>query len=90
LLIAHLLKWEYQPKIRSQSWQYTIEEQRVKVRDLLEDNPSFKGSLGDMLLKAYKDAILIVLKETPLNRPDLQATCPYTFDQIMNDDFLPG
>jgi len=42
VLIAHLMKWEYQPKIRSKSWQYTIRAQRSQVRDLLKDNPSFK------------------------------------------------
>jgi len=89
VLIAHLLKWKYQPKIRSQSWQYTIMEQREKVNDLLEDNPSFKQSMDTMFSKAYKGAVLIILKETPLDKSDIPASCPYAFEQIMDNDFLP-
>jgi hypothetical protein len=90
VLVAHLLKWQYQPEIRSKNWRYTIKEQRRKVEDLLEDNPSFKYSSGDMLTKAYEDAILIVLKETRLDESDLPLACPYTFEQVMDTAFLPG
>lgn len=89
VLIAHILKWQYQPKIRSKSWRYTIEEQRGQVADILEDNPSFNSLLDEMLLKAYKKAILIVLKETPLNKADLPVSCPYAFKQVMDNEFWP-
>lgn len=68
---------------------YTIKEQRKKVIDLLEDNPSFKRSLGDTLSNAYEDAVLIVLKETPLDESDLPASCPYTVEQVMDNHFWP-
>jgi len=42
-----------------------------------------------MISAAYEKAILIVLGETPLDESDLPATCLYTFEQLMNDDFLP-
>nr|VFK42784.1 MAG: protein of unknown function DUF29 [Candidatus Kentron sp. TC] len=28
VLLAHLLKWKYQPAFRERSWEFTIEEQR--------------------------------------------------------------
>jgi len=90
VLIAHLLKWRYQPKIRSLSWQYTIEEHRRRVAKLLTDSPSLKHKIESCIQEAHGDAILIILKETPLNKSDIPASCPYTFEQIMSDDFLPG
>jgi hypothetical protein len=30
ILIMHLLKWQFQPNLRSRSWQLTIKEQRLR------------------------------------------------------------
>src|SRR5688572_10266505 len=35
-LLAHLLKWEYQPERRSGSWRGTLLEQQRELRQLLE------------------------------------------------------
>src|SRR5438552_1020147 len=34
-LLAHLLKWEHQPRKRSRSWRSTIRDQRHELQDLL-------------------------------------------------------
>jgi hypothetical protein len=31
ILIAHLLKWEYQPERRGRSWERSIDEQRSQI-----------------------------------------------------------
>src|SRR5580700_8080231 len=36
VLLAHLLKWEYQPERRGGSWQATMLEQQRELRQLLE------------------------------------------------------
>ena len=38
LLLMHLLKWQYQPKLRSRSWLATIKEQRRRVGRLIDRN----------------------------------------------------
>jgi hypothetical protein len=38
-LLQHLLKWHYQPELRSRSWRATIRTQRQEIEDLLADNP---------------------------------------------------
>ena len=43
LLLAHLLKWQFQPTLRGNSWRLTIEEQRRDVAEHLADNPSLKS-----------------------------------------------
>ena len=89
LVIAHLLKWQFQPNMRSHSWTYTIEEQRDQAINYLEENPSLKSKIADIMIKAYKSAIIKAAKETGLNKQDFPSECPYTFDQIMDDQYYP-
>jgi hypothetical protein len=88
-LIFHLLKWQFQPNLRCSSWEGSIEEQRIRLNDLLEDNPSLKPMFAECTKKAYRLSLSLVRKETPLNTKTLPAECPYTFEQIMNDEFYP-
>ena len=89
LVISHLLKWQYQPTLRSHSWLYTITEQRTQAKMHLKDNPSLKSKLVEILTDAYDVAISKAAKDTSLDRKDFPSECPYTFDQIMNDEFYP-
>ncbi len=88
-LIFHLLKWQYQPDFRGRSWSGTIKEQRIRLNDLLEDNPSLKAIMEESLKKAYKITMTLIEKETPLDLKLLPAECPYTLEQIMNGGFYP-
>ena len=45
LLLAHLLKWRYQPERRGSSWQRTIKEQRRAIAARIGETPSLKVSL---------------------------------------------
>ena len=88
-LIFHLLKWQFQPDFRGRSWSGSIEEQRIRLSDLLESNPSFKHEIEESMKKAYKLSLSLVRKETPLDLKSLPAKCPYTFEQIMDEEFYP-
>ena len=85
VLIMHLLKWQYQPNLRSRSWQLTIKEQRLRLLKLLKENPSLKAVLPDYISDAYPLATVRAEKETGLeNFPN---TCPFTVDQILDKTF---
>jgi Domain of unknown function DUF29 len=56
VLIRHLLKWEYQPECRSQSWLATLHVQRRDIQRLLRDNPSLKPDLDDARKEAHQNA----------------------------------
>ena len=88
-LVFHLLKWQYQTDFRSRSWQGSISEQRIRVDYILEDNPSLRPSIEEFIKKAYKLSFSLIKKETPLDLKLLPANCPYSFEQIMNDEFYP-
>jgi len=87
VLLAHLLKWHYQPVYRGNSWRLTIEERRRQTRRHLRDNPSLKSWLDRALDDSYGDAAIKARRETGLDV--FPPACPFTFDQMMDDDFWP-
>lgn len=89
LIIAHLLKWQYQPTLRSHSWVYTIREQRTQAKIHLADNPSLKNKLEEVLINAYEIAISKAAKDTSLDKNDFPVECPYTLEECLNNDFYP-
>jgi hypothetical protein len=89
ILIAHLLKWQFQPAKRSSSWRGSIVEQRVQIAVQLEESPSLKHYLTTAIDKAYPHAIKIAVKETFLPKSTFPETCPYPVVQLLDDDFFP-
>jgi hypothetical protein len=90
VLLAHLLKWEFQAERRSNSWKYTIKEQRLRLHDLLQDSPSLKKSLEDNLSRAYEHAIIIAVGETNLSENNFPETCSFSLKQVFDHNFFPG
>jgi len=86
VLLAHLLKWRFQPNQRSISWVFTIREQRLSIQDLLDDNPSLRGILDRQITKAYQLARLVAARETRLNEYIFPETCPFSWDEISGWD----
>jgi hypothetical protein len=89
VLLSHLLKWQFQKTMQGHSWRYTIEEQRTQVKLILEDNPSLKPQFESSVAKAYKIAIVKATKETSLPKTTFPSLCPYTPEEIVDDEFLP-
>jgi hypothetical protein len=89
VLIAHLLKWRFQPALRSRSWSATIKEQRKMLAIHLEDNPSLKAQLEETARRAYEIAMLSVERETGLEEKSFPAECPFSLDQLLDHQFMP-
>jgi hypothetical protein len=89
ILLLHLLKWRFQPEFRSASWRLSVEEQRLQVASHLADNPSLKAVLAAAISDAYRLAVIGARRETGLNASTFPAACPWSFDQMMDDDFWP-
>ena len=91
VLLAHLLKWRFQPERRSRSWEATIKEQRLSVQDLLDDNPSLGAMLEPQIIaKAYRLARLVAVKDTNMEEDSFPQTCPFTWNEISDEDFFPS
>jgi hypothetical protein len=89
ILLGHLLKWQFQPSQRSNSWLATIREQRDQVSLLLTENPSLKPYFAEALDLAYQSGLNLAVKETELPYETFPATCPYSLDEVMDNAFLP-
>ncbi len=89
VLLAHLLKWQYQPEKRSKSWQRTIREQRKRISLLLEDSPSLKYEIEEKLTDAYEIAVLSAANETGLDEDYFPESCEYALDEVLDSEFYP-
>ncbi len=84
VLLGHLLKWRYQPEARSQSWFYTIKEQRQEIQRHLKENPSLKPYLSEAIEIGYEKGLNLVGKETPLDPNQLPQACPFSEAEIFD------
>ena len=89
VLLLHLLKWQFQPALRGNSWRLSIDNTRYQLADHLDDNPSLKAQLDQVIRNAYRRALNDAAIETGLARHSFPSDCPYTFDQAMSPDFWP-
>lgn len=97
VLIAHLLKWQYQyQQLQDQwktftvsSWRGTIIEQRIQILRLLRELPSLKPQIEDAVINAYPDALEITVDETGLPESHFPKICPYSVDQLLDKQFYP-
>jgi len=89
VLLTHLLKWAYQADNRSRSWEVTIANQRDQLASHLGDNPSLKAHRDEAILLAYRRARRDAELETGIAESVFPQTCPWSFDQIMDEAFWP-
>ena len=89
ILLGHLLKWQYQPTHRCSSWRGSILEQRLRIRDLLQDCPSLKPFLPEAVAAAYADGVTLASKETGLSPAHFPGQSPYVLDVLLDDDWFP-
>ena len=89
VLLAHLLKWQFQPGGRGSSWESSIRIQRSKIEKLFRQMPSLGNALSEDLPDAYRTAVLAAVGETGLPKSSFPETCPFTIDQILDEEFFP-
>ncbi|MDC9825874.1 DUF29 domain-containing protein [Devosia sp. ZB163] len=90
VLLAHLLKHQFQPDKRSPSWTSTIFEQRYRIARVIRRSPSLKAYPATTLDGEYLIARRNAAAETGMPIEALPETCPYTIDQALDPDYLPG
>jgi hypothetical protein len=91
-LVMHLLKWQYQPggRLTGHSWQSSIINARDEIAILLEDSPSFKTQVAELLTRRYPAARGLAHAETGLPLATFPEACPWTPAQVLDPDFWPG
>ncbi|HWJ95925.1 MAG TPA: DUF29 domain-containing protein [Telluria sp.] len=88
VLLAHLLKWQFQPERRSKSWQATIRAQRTGIAHALHKSPSLRHLLDDegWLEVIWQDAVALAQADTSLDFPDQWA---WALEQVLDPGFWP-
>ena len=96
-LLAHLLKLEHQHGYDGRrSWRLSCFEARQQLQRIGERNPSLsltgrsRQTVLEVIDEAYEEARQWAARETEMGLEAFPETCPYTIDQILDPDFLPG
>lgn len=87
ILIAYLLKWQYQKVYRCNEWLCKIIEQRMLITLFFKDMPSLKNYLPTAIENIYPRAAELATVESGTD--SFPSICPYTEEQLLNDDFYP-
>jgi hypothetical protein len=88
-IMVHLLKWQYQPQRRSDSWLDSINDGRSQIRRKLEDSPSLRSYPDQVLAKEYTRARREAARQTGLEISIFPEFCPYEIEQVIKD-WLPN
>jgi len=91
VLLAHLLKWQFQPSRRSKSWQFTIRTQRKEVAYVLDEAPSLRSKFSDAawLDIVWSKARSAASNETGLDLDAFAESLPWPIDDVLSQEFHP-
>ncbi len=91
VLLAHLLKWQYQPERRGSSGAATIRHQRQRIARRFERTPSLQSCLNDAEWRAdaWGDACSDASEQTGAGFDQFPSVCPWTTAEILNLEFCP-
>jgi Domain of unknown function DUF29 len=90
VLLQHLLKWEFQPARRSNSWRATILEQRFRINRVIQRSPSLRRYPATVLEQEYLLARLRAADQTGITLDKFPPSCPYTAAEALDEKFWPG
>ncbi|WP_017315197.1 DUF29 domain-containing protein [Mastigocladopsis repens] len=88
-LLLHLLKWQYQPQRRSDSWLDSITDARTQIELAIEDSPSLKNYPAEKLEESYQRARHQAAKQTNMQISAFPEECPYPLELVLDEDWLP-
>jgi hypothetical protein len=89
LLIVHLLKWRYQPGFRGVSWRLSIDNARDEIAELLEDSPSLRAKVTELVARRYPAARSRAALETGLSEETFPPTCPFSESELLDPAYRP-
>lgn len=82
-LLMHMLKVRYQPSYHTISWDLSIKNARLETKETLDENPSLKPKLKEIIKNAYKSAKIKAAEETGLDEKIFPEECPWTIEEIL-------
>ncbi|PSR18518.1 DUF29 domain-containing protein [filamentous cyanobacterium CCP3] len=90
VLLRHLLKYQYQLSLRSNSWRFTILERRDRIAKAFRDSPSLRPYCASIYADCYAIARQKAAVETGLPLETFPEQVPFSSESVLNPDFLPN
>jgi Domain of unknown function DUF29 len=88
-LLLHLLKWQYQPERRSDSWLDSITDARTQIELAIQDSPSLKNYLAEQLEESYQRSRRQASQQTKMPIAAFPPECPYPLDLVLQENWFP-
>jgi hypothetical protein len=92
-LVEHLLKLSYTRSLsrdyNARGWRLSVRSARFEINKLLQESPSLRPRLPEMLPDAYYAGRLRALRDPELSEDEIPELSPWTVEQVMDDSFLP-
>ena len=94
-IVEHLLKLEHSPDVDlRRGWRVSVAEHRSRAETLLDDSGTLRAEvLPSMVPRAWSTGRKLAVKGLQIyghDAVDVPADCPWTLDQILDDDFEPA
>lgn len=92
-LFEHFLKlayWETEREYNQAGWKGEIQNFRSQIKDLLEDSPSLKPYLAEILEKSYDTAVKITQQKMEISSNVFPIAPMANVEQILDDEWLPN
>ena len=90
VLLAHLLKWQYQPERRGASWEKTVKAQRKEIGYVLDESPSLGPKLQEprWLDMVWARAVAQAVNESGLDC--FPEECPWSIEgEVLRESWFP-
>lgn len=84
-----LTYWESERLYNQAGWEAEIENFRIQIKELLEDSPSLKPYLREILYKSYQDAVKVTYKKTRLPSNTFPVYPMANLEQVLDNNWLP-
>jgi hypothetical protein len=84
-IMTDLLKQRHQPERASRSWQDSVRNGREQIEDILDQSPSLRRLLPDLMAKNYPRARVQVASETALPEDAFPVAPPFTLAEVLGE-----
>lgn len=89
IILLHLLKYEWQSEMRSNSWSYSIIEHRQRMQKYLLESPSLQPYSQKVFQECYQRARRLAAAETGFKINIFPSEPTYTIEQVLDIDYFP-
>ena len=88
ILLLHLLKYQYQPAMRSNSWLGRILGHRQRLNQAFKDSPSLKPYYVEIFVEAYGEARELAAAETGMDIGEFPVEVPFSAEEVLRSGYF--